>query len=730
MTYQQFRTVKLAVAEVEPYVKTPAYDILKYSQNFESFAQGTGTPDGWIASAGTCIVETSTAVEGTRSLLQINSGATLSRTQSSMWIGRSYTLTAKAMTFSGLASTARIGVAGKGQTAAIALPAFGNPAPTLTYTFTATAGSHVLQLVGTESTLWDAVTITEHVPEEISTVIQFPITSGRFELNEGWSPYARARIEVPAVDPRLLDLLDPRDDVSIGLSVWREDENGEIDSARDATLQLRRRSIDHEAGTMTLDLYSDEVLLQRRLNKTKLADTSATAYQSSTRAIVNWALGKIGKSLEATPNPDRPFYVLENATNLCTNPSFQTNTTGWTIWAGTGGAATLSRPTSGGKEGAAYGRATWTTAASVPSAGLYTANVPLSGGARYTFAAWMRSSLAQKVNVGVEWKTSADAANGSNNGTVVTLAANTWTRVSLTATAPANTAKGNVTFYGAVGGTNWSVGSTLDVDGVTIVLNQNTPGIDYTAYFDGSSTATADYGYAWTGTAHASTSTRTALVDRSPDLLRWSPGQSLSDFLRSLLEVAGLRLFADEMGAWRLVDAEYVVPGRVTIAEGFNALTGTDDIDLDARADDGTPIYFDFVCLEYRWRDSSGEQQTAYDTAGTGDLGFKRTIERPYPGPGAAAYILGKALGRGRTQDVTGLVDYSVTPGQEVAITLPATIPQAGTVTAVDWDLDEDTMRVSSRGLADTPAGSWFFVGDTLTWTDVPGTTTWDNYTP
>jgi len=54
---------------------------------------------------------------------------------------------------------------------------------------------------------------------------------------------------------------------------------------------------------------------------------------------------------------------------------------------------------------------------------------------------------------------------------------------------------------------NWSIGSFLELDGLIVVQGENVP-----SYFDGSTAAALDLTYAWTGTAHASTSTRSGLL--------------------------------------------------------------------------------------------------------------------------------------------------------------------------------------------------------------------------
>jgi hypothetical protein len=276
--------------------------------------------------------------------------------------------------------------------------------------------------------------------------------------------------------------------------------------------------------------------------------------------------------------------------------------------------------------------------------------------------------------------------------------------------------------------TAWASGNTIDATGLTV-----TEGTDEVEFFDGA-WSDPHYTYAWTGTANASSSTRTRKDSRDPDALKQAPGTTDWDFLDSLVRTAGLRLYCDELRRWYLVDrASYTVPGSVRISEGVNATDGDDTVSLQGTTPDGAPAWYTGLVVVYRWTDSAGVQQTAYDAAGTAQKVYRIELNRPYPGPGLAASRLAQATGRGRVQNLTALSDLTTTPGMSLVSTLPATPIQTGTVSAVTWywaaEGDRhDLMDVRSRGLVDTSETAWMFQPEGYAWEDVPTGESWDEY--
>jgi hypothetical protein len=192
------------------------------------------------------------------------------------------------------------------------------------------------------------------------------------------------------------------------------------------------------------------------------------------------------------------------------------------------------------------------------------------------------------------------------------------------------------------------------------------------------------------------------------------------DFLEPFLPPEGFRLFNDEARVWRLIlPATYAVPGVVTVSPS-NAVEGSDTISRD-----DTQVFSTGVVVRYIWTDSKGETRTATDSAGTPESVFVQEFARPYPGPGAAAQILSRRSGTGRTQDVLAVEDWKATPGMEASLTLPDAPLQSGKVVSVEWNFTDPTMRVGTAGLIDIPADSWAAVPKTEKWTDPPDVS-WD----
>lgn len=169
-------------------------------------------------------------------------------------------------------------------------------------------------------------------------------------------------------------------------------------------------------------------------------------------------------------------------TNLVTNPSFETNTTGWaTNFSNPGGV--ITRVTSEQYSGAAS---------------LQVDNGPNGQRAYYAISGL---TIGQYYAIQCKIKgTNGDTAtlNGTFGSSVTTSITLTGGWDTLTQIVLATATSGNV-FVGALG-----FNKTAYIDAVMIE-----EGTAPSPYFDGSFTNTADTDYTWTGTAHASTSTRT-----------------------------------------------------------------------------------------------------------------------------------------------------------------------------------------------------------------------------
>lgn len=192
-----------------------------------------------------------------------------------------------------------------------------------------------------------------------------------------------------------------------------------------------------------------------------------------------------------SPDPRNSFPVeYEPAgTNVVPNPSFEVDTSGWSI---IGAGVTFVRSTSDSVFGTAMATITTTTGAG--QEGVHSGNSQTAApGEVWTASAWLRvpTGAARLVlravdAAGVQLAAFATSASGT-----------AWQRLQASTAMPASTA-----FVRVEVDDNFSTtASTIHIDGVQLER-----GSTATSYIDGS----LGTGYAWTGTAHASTSTRAA----------------------------------------------------------------------------------------------------------------------------------------------------------------------------------------------------------------------------
>lgn len=560
-------------------------------------------------------------------------------------------------------------------------------------------------------------------------VDKLSVLNGSSALDQGWSPYAQASITIEAPAQAVQDRLDPRKSPMprVKLTATAAPLMGSVRAtSRTFMLQVRERHIDRVRNTIDLTLTSDEASLLDYRWSSLTPNTGAAAYQSSLRAIINnIVLAPIGAALQPGA-ADVPFVPLTNFTMRTENPRPTRDLQKWQASPGTTGAVALSRLNANAPAdtGSWYARATVTGAISFGGqANVRNDTTAITVGKRYHIEWKFRASPALTY-IQPRWaglNAAGTATTGDVLGAVVACLAGQWTVLSIdTPAIPANTATLAVISQSHPDTGVWPTGATFDMTDVQ-VYEITTPATAPGGFFDGDTLDTTDYGYNWTGTQGLSTSTRTALVSRPPELLTWEPGETAWDFVTPLVSSAGFRLFCDEQRLWRLVDGGYIVEGLVTVAAGFNASQGAEDI---SRNDDS---WADSVIVKYSWLDSTGAEQTAFDVASAAAWSRAKLIEydRPYPGPGAAKYLLGRAQAQGRVMDVAAISAFDAAPNMAVSVTMPDSEIQTGYVSSVQWDLTADEMRIGTRGLTDTPKSAWSLIPVGERWQDSPAGASW-----
>jgi hypothetical protein len=176
---------------------------------------------------------------------------------------------------------------------------------------------------------------------------------------------------------------------------------------------------------------------------------------------------------KSTPLPYVEVYLSDlQRKNLYPANTVPTSTTGWVVNYGTGGAGSLSYPTSGGPTTAAagYGRMTFSTMPTGFFVGAYrsqsTSFAPATAGLVHTHSMWIRTSVATVARPQLDWFNGTTLVSTITMPDV-TIPANTWTRISASGVAPAGTDRAR--FIGYTYSAAWvsaPVGSTYDFTGV------------------------------------------------------------------------------------------------------------------------------------------------------------------------------------------------------------------------------------------------------------------------
>lgn len=491
-------------------------------------------------------------------------------------------------------------------------------------------------------------------------------------------------------------------------------------------LLLSARQPDFGSSTVGVNLVSDEAFL---LDYAPSADDRSNwTRQSSVRSIVQAVLSKaVGTSaLSGTANGS--YLTYSTLTNLIQNTGGEN---GSDPWAGTN--ATVDASSTWKQYGTYSIRV---TANSTSSASYGWAKVSASSGRTYTVSGFYRQATAQSGTVNGDARKIQIVAVVDGNTVVIgrsnqgSNVANTTTKLTATFKVPDTASEVMVRL---VNGSGSASNSPSYFDGLLMTEGDgNETNGQPLVVFDGTNTNNTAYTYTWDGTGDRSSSTRTPVVDRDPESLTWSLGQTAMDFLQPILQTVGMRLFCDENRAWWLVANDYSVDGVVRITSGDNAYSGSDLMSRTATGPDGAPINTDAVFVHFTWRDKvTGLDREKWDIAAP--TGYQRpyVVERPnkpYTGPGTAAYLLSRYKARRRTQNVTAAIDYSVTPGQEVAITLPGMDLQSGYVDAVSWSLTADEMTIYSKGLVTASGTSYNQLPDSMTYASLPDTTTYTSF--
>lgn len=527
-------------------------------------------------------------------------------------------------------------------------------------------------------------------------------------MDEGNSPWLTAAATIQRPSDAVMTLLDPDRRTVITLTLAAP-------ASLSMTFTVQGREFAPDSDTVVLTLVSDEYPLLTYAPSTVL-DLRAKSYQASVRGIaakvVSTALGKTVPVALAAGTTDKTFTTYSAAENLFPDPNV-TTIANWSASSIPSGRATLSQDTSLGKNAA---RAQSGGGAGVTYIQVFsTADVPASPGQRYTASVLPQATTTsgnQPTGTLIISFRNADGTNiqtfSKGLGALPTLFTNS-SRVGISAVAPPGTESVGVYLRGA------STGNLYVVSGAEwMVVEGNgieTDGSSWITWFQGDTVpGSTGYVYGWSGTANASSSTRTPVTERDSESLLWKQTDVADAFLRPILEATGLRLFQNEVGVFTLADNGYKVPGQVVMQQGSTLYGGQESSSVLDEGEDGFPLNADAVIVTYAWTDALGVSRTATDFAKAAATYSRPYVlektDTPYPGPGQAKFLLTRLLARKRQIDTVGRPDWSARPGMSAVVSLPHRATATGYVQALVFDLGAATMTVTTKGLVTTPPGS------------------------
>jgi hypothetical protein len=190
--------------------------------------------------------------------------------------------------------------------------------------------------------------------------------------------------------------------------------------------------------------------------------------------------------------------TISGSTNACVNPSFETNVTGWT---GTNG--TLAQDTTDGWVGSACAKLTVTSVATEPRIDMTGATRPnVTGNDNVTVHARIKAPAGRTVYLRLDYRDSGNVSVGTTDGPNV-VATGDWQKLVVSGEVIPSSVKLQPSIRLKTSGA--VVGDVVKYDGIDVRVNDN-----YDTYIDG------DQGslYAWTGTAHASSSQRVSTTSK------------------------------------------------------------------------------------------------------------------------------------------------------------------------------------------------------------------------
>lgn len=302
------------------------------------------------------------------------------------------------------------------------------------------------------------------------------------------------------------------------------------------------------------------------------ASDLSTAYDDSVGATV----------LSLTPGSTvTPGTLTE--TNLCTNPSFETNTTGWAAV----GTSTIAQSSAQAWIGTKSLSVVMPASAAIGAAGVgFSLGSSLTVSSQHTWSAYVYNPTGASLMASAS---GAGVASSPQNGTAVAAGAG-WQRVSVTFTTTGSAAAVTVYILNAT-----AVGGSAQTIYVDAALPQKSATLN--AYFDGSTLRDATYYYEWSGTANGSVSNKKLIG---------SVAASSVSIQRAQLASAATDISPATWGDWETIavgvapNATLIDPTAHIVGEGrYRAVTYSAAPSSKAGAPLPSPIEARFLYVNY-----------------------------------------------------------------------------------------------------------------------------------
>ena len=298
-------------------------------------------------------------------------------------------------------------------------------------------------------------------------------------------------------------------------------------------------------------VYVDGVLIEK--------SAEASTYFDGSYPGCAWAdpITGIAGTAHASPSISRAaFWVEEGTTNLCINPSAESAATG--TW---GPGVTVTRDTTYAYIGTAANKAVCDGAAGDQGVAFYTSAAMGTTSARtFTGSAFVRGSGQMRVRMRARY---TDATDEFGSSSITITLTDAWQRL-ITPAFTTNAAK-TLDFLSLIVTTQTGVATTLYADNGQIEEKAYA-----TSYCDGS----LGTGYSWSGTAHASSSSRAGTVISAPNANHISTIQSsiaaLVEYPNLDASASGRLLFVGNTSSPGTVgDTIYVDTGKTNLTGNF-----------------------------------------------------------------------------------------------------------------------------------------------------------------